>query len=157
MIILGKGGIMKYLIPIDRSSIKPNEHYPHLGRYEIYPRELTRVDIYRGYGLEANGNTKWVLVSQETMEPKPEYEYMEALGKAPKYFYSYSDTMVQCNSCLKKFDYAELELDWIDYLDARTDTKCPFCEAWDCCEIEYEKLSEEILKGIYESNKQSSN
>lgn len=146
----------KYLIPIDRSSIKPNPHYPHLGRYEIYPRELTRVDTYRGYGLEANGKTKWVLVSQEILEPKPEYEYIEALGTAPRYFYSYSDTMVQCDNCRKQFNYNELQYE--DMYDSwgYTDRQCPFCHRWDCCELEYEKLSQETLKGIYESNKQNS-
>lgn len=138
---------MKYLIPIDRSSIKPNEHYPHLGTYIIYPIEYRKIETFTY--IAYNSPINWKLESsQVSVEEVDHKEYVDALGKPPKYFYSYADTMVQCNCCLKKFNYGELESDRSDDLSDGTDTQCPFCKKWDCCEIEYERLSEDILEGL---------
>lgn len=144
---------MKYLIKIDRSSIRRNPHYPHAYRYEVYPREMTRIDTYRGYTTGDTDEPKWVLYSQEIIEPKPQYEYVDLLGGAPKYHYDYCPTLVECEWCCEKFDYSDLEYDCSDpeYDGGWTETACPKCGFWECCQIEYEKLSEETLKGIYEN------
>lgn len=145
---------MKYLIPIDRSSIKPNPHYPNLHSYQTHPTiyRKTVTNIYEGYNIK---NMKLVS-TEEIIEEIQGREVIKSLGVPPHYFYSHLPTMVQCEYCNAHFNHEDLEYDCEDLDSGWTETKCPKCGGWECCEIEYEKLSEEILKGIYESNKQSS-
>jgi len=67
----------------------------------------------------------------------------------PKYSYEYENIKVRCASCGKKMYSDELESDCYD--DGYSDTICPKCGAWDCCELEYEKIDDVIIK----SNQQS--
>lgn len=79
-------------------------------------------------------------------------QMVESLVAEPPYLYEYRPTRVQCYSCKAKFPHTELESDVEDcgcsqyddccgcYKD--TDTKCPKCGNWNCCELEYEDIGE---------------
>lgn len=58
------------------------------------------------------------------------------------YLYKYDfNFCVTCEDCGESFPYTELEQDefYNDYDYQYTDTKCPKCGAWNCCEIEFQK------------------
>lgn len=64
----------------------------------------------------------------------------------PPPVYSYEPTMVQCDECHDEFIHTELKKEsglWGegDYEKAvESDTVCPKCGAWDCCELEFESV-----------------
>jgi len=67
----------------------------------------------------------------------------------PKYSFKYIDSEVGCSECGSKFNFSELEaeeydFDGEDYYD--TTTKCPKCNTWDCCEIEYETIENALIR-----------
>ncbi len=54
------------------------------------------------------------------------------------YSFKYEDTDVECNGCGSKFMHNELESDD----DGYSSTVCPKCGESDCCEVEYQSLSD---------------
>ncbi len=54
------------------------------------------------------------------------------------YSFEYEDTDVECNGCGSKFTHNELEISH----DGYSTTCCPDCGEIDCCEIQYQSLSE---------------
>jgi hypothetical protein len=56
----------------------------------------------------------------------------------PTFAYDHVPTEVECDECGERFPHAELESDDDD--DGWTDTRCPRCGAWGCCELEFERL-----------------
>jgi len=71
----------------------------------------------------------------------------------PEYLYKYRKIKVKCNECKETFYNTELEYGEIDECSccgngySYSNTKCPKCGEWDCCELEYEKI-EDALKRI---------
>ena len=67
------------------------------------------------------------------------------------YLYEYIPVKVTCWKCRESFKHTELESDNKGYDDdAVTYTMCPKCGTWDCCELEYESITnldcEKIIK-----------
>lgn len=66
----------------------------------------------------------------------------------PAYLYSYEQAIIECNNCHEKFDIKELLTD--SYYDAEgdyySDKICPKCNTWECCDIEYEEFSKELME-----------
>jgi hypothetical protein len=71
--------------------------------------------------------------------------------------YSHEDTKVRCVKCDKEFSVRQLGSDSMMEDDSYNDCVCPFCDAWDCCEVTYEKLSdipkEELRECLIENSK----
>jgi len=65
----------------------------------------------------------------------------------PDYFYKHSGMKIQCEYCKAEFDASELESDCSDCIDFHisSDTICPKCKKWDCCEIECQTI-ESLIK-----------
>lgn len=113
--------ISKFIIKIDKSSIKKNPNHENMsytvpGKIEILPDGSTHRYSQRIY----------------TLTP------------APRYIYEYLTTEVQCEYCKAKFSYKDLKADYV-YCDDNQDEIwsnqiCPTCGAFDCCEIEYERI-----------------
>jgi len=57
----------------------------------------------------------------------------------PGFLFEYEPTMVECSECHQKFLHTELRSDSFDD-GSYSDTICPKCGAWNCCEIKYERL-----------------
>lgn len=58
----------------------------------------------------------------------------------PAWFYSYAPTEVQCQECEAKFLHTDFSSDSSGD-DAYSNTICPLCGEWDCCDVEFEQLS----------------
>jgi hypothetical protein len=74
-----------------------------------------------------------VKYERETIKHLPEQEY----------FWKYESVDVECTNCKSVFDHELLEFE--EYYGNFSPFICPHCEAWDCCEVEYEKI-EDALK-----------
>ena len=121
---------MKYIVRIDKSSIKKN---PDAGQTTFMVPGAWHPD---GKG----GGTRSVQMMQQ-MTPDPNYlferEYCE----------------VTCMHCNTKFSHKDLEehKEW-DYEEDGcywVDNVCPNCKEADCCELEYEQFDQEtgLVKG----------
>lgn len=69
-----------------------------------------------------------------------------SLGPQPAYFFEYEPTWVECEDCGAKFLHTYLryfENDAYDY--TWTVTGCPACSTWDCCDIQREALTQELI------------
>ena len=110
---------MKFLIKIDRSSIKEN---PDAGRTSLW----------------VHGKT----IHNEDGSVFKEMQQIHFMQPEPEYLYSYIDTQVQCQYCNAEFSWKDLETDEETTDDDETflDFICPKCKRSDCCEIEREQL-----------------
>lgn len=66
---------------------------------------------------------------------------------SPEFLYEYQDTKVKCETCESIFSHKYLRSEWTYDGGGHSDTICPVCGDWDCCNIEYETL-EKALKRI---------
>lgn len=59
----------------------------------------------------------------------------------PDWLYEYEPTPVTCNNCGETFDATELTSDcaWTGDDEICSFEVCPKCDAWECCEVEYEQ------------------
>lgn len=64
----------------------------------------------------------------------------------PEYFYSYQSVKVTCTACGSTFSSDELQSDSIYNGEDEffSFSVCPICGAFDCCDIEYETISEAL-------------
>ena len=62
------------------------------------------------------------------------------------YYMSYNDIKVECSECKKKFSRFILETYEDDHY-YNTEV-CPFCGELSCCELEYEKIDDAIIRGV---------
>ena len=61
-----------------------------------------------------------------------------------KFFFEYENTELVCSNCKQKIMSYDLDNDY-DFSDSYSDTICPLCHCFDCCEIKYE-IIEDALK-----------
>jgi len=67
------------------------------------------------------------------------------LTPAPDFLCKYVPTKVECYKCGATFTHTDLQAD-ASFEGSCTSTKCPKCGVWDCCELEYEKLTKETTR-----------
>jgi hypothetical protein len=79
-----------------------------------------------------------------------EIDRRKLMHPEPPYLYDYQPTEVQCCECLQRFSHDELEADSaFDGEDESWSNEiCPKCGEWNCCEIEYEELTREMLSEL---------
>lgn len=65
----------------------------------------------------------------------------------PDYLFEYAHTNVQCCHCKAVFDYYLLESDCSTDIDEEiySDTICPECLGWNCCELEFEEFDADTM------------
>lgn len=69
-------------------------------------------------------------------------KYLVTINKSTIKF-EYNPTLVKCESCNVWFEHTKLKSDSnedSDYSYYFSNTVCPYCGDWDCCQIEYEKM-----------------
>lgn len=122
---------MKFVVKIDRASIKEN---PNAGRsvYRYPSGRPRKIETF------VDGILAEVRYEQDIQE-------MYSLTPEGKWLFSYLPTNIRCESCGAEFEHTELLSDeeWETY----TNTKCPKCGDWRCCNIEYEKI-EDVIHAI---------
>lgn len=126
---------MRYLVKIDKNSIKEN---PDAGS-TILRRPIGTPEIYEKYEYK-NG----VMINYEKSINQP-YETIHMLSPISKYSfrYKYEDTVVQCVDCHEIFSSDKLKYE-IDY-EGENNKVCPQCGVWNCCQLEFEKLNIEDI------------
>ncbi len=80
---------------------------------------------------------------------------IHSLTPQPNWLYEYEDAEVECSICRSEFPWEKLESDygWDADDEIYSNSVCPECGAWECCEIEFEKLSDKELEAIAKLNK----
>lgn len=63
----------------------------------------------------------------------------------PKWRYEYQATKVKCEDCGAEFPWTELKSDEVD--DCYSETICPKCGTWSCCDIRFERIDEAFERG----------
>lgn len=110
---------MKYIIPIDKTTIRAN---PRAGSTTYYlPGQPVKTEDEKGTRIE---------------HP---VQILHSLTPAPKYLYDYVPTTVECIWCHATFPHTELYEDEICD-DCLVENICPECKVGDCCEIKMEKF-----------------
>ena len=129
------------LIKIDRSTVRPN---PRAGQNVHYVAgRLTEEARW----MDPDGT---VHVSMSI----PTQELYTLGGPEGKYLFEYEPTVLVCDSCGNGFGHGDLEcdemcfgdLDSSDYDEMYSDSVCPFCHAWNCCEYRRETLQEVLCE-----------
>jgi len=64
-----------------------------------------------------------------------------------EYLFEYEPLEVTCQYCGAKFDHSELHSYW-DGIDLYIENECPYCGHSDCVEIEYESLTDDVLREV---------
>jgi hypothetical protein len=155
---------MKYFVKIVKSSIKPN---PNAGSSTTIVREsqettfkYTGKDL-PGYLIEGKNcvtvawntaaNMRELILNDHSLvekllhqkgvyDLKTDYNNIKLNHEPlPRYNYVYHNTIIDCYYCEKTITRKELKIDSIN--DGYSDTICPRCGAWDCCELEYEDIN----------------
>ena len=112
---------MKIKIKIEKSSIKRNENA---------------------------GQTTFLVpgrcVLEDGIVTRP-VQLIRSLNPIPNFSADYIPTEIECRECHSKFFYTELEED--ELADGTySDTICPKCGEWYCCDIEFEKFNDSTGK-----------
>jgi len=158
----------KYLIKVDPKTIRKN---PHGGESLAYVAGKTKYELSRvtplggkryrvehfiGSGFDGHFQlTDPVRISTEerAFDHRPvgmvritqEHCPIPLFHPQANYYYGYLPTKVACWSCNAQFDHTELQEDYHYYEYGKCETICPSCGRWACCEIEYEKPTDEEL------------
>ena len=134
---------MIHKILIDKGSVETN---PRSGstvlQYDTGPRTYTR-DTKE---VSEDGKN-WVITHQETIS-RNNIQTMHTLSPGAPFLFKYLPQLVQCVDCFAVFDWSLLESNsyYDEDEDIWTNTQCPYCKNWECCDIEFEKLSESELR-----------
>lgn len=151
-----------YEIKIDRSSILKNKNAGNnIYQYVNGPPEITTTIVaqvgcwperwqkftflnqlfIRQEDVDAPEDGQLQLSRQQTQQVSTLY----TLSGEPSHFFKYEDTEIQCGRCHNVFDSDLLESDSDEDADGNyyhSETICPKCHAWHCCEVQYEKLDD---------------
>lgn len=125
---------MKFFVPINKESIRKN---PNGGRtkYFIAGRPIVK-NIVNHIGKIIGKQIAYDMTEVFNLTPEPSY------------LYDYEDIEVECEDCGAKFSYKELK-DYYDDYCAYITNICPKCNSGFCCEVEFEKLTPEVLKNVH--------
>ena len=156
---------MIFLIKIDHRTLKKN---PNAGSTITYlPGTKSVKFIHKGKELPnylIDGQNCWVfeedyqnhiikgemigqinskIINKITKDKNTEITFHQEVQKIahlpePDYFYQFRKTKVECQTCRMKFDHHELQSD--SFMDYYSDSICPECGEWDCCQLKYESL-----------------
>lgn len=126
----------KYLVKIDRNSIKKN---PNAGSKDwLVPGRI---------------ETSWHIEMGEDEKPKVvvtqhrNIQRVYSIFPEPADLFKYIPTQVKCKNCGKKSIHDELESDCLfdGENEIYIENICPHCSHPNCCELEYEEMNERII------------
>ena len=113
---------MRFVVKIDKDTIKKN---PDAGRTVDYCVVGRPVITYHEGG------------SMGILQP---VQILHRMAPSPQFLYQYLPTRVSCEYCSAEFNFDELESDGDE--EGWSETVCPKCHIWNCCEVEFESLSQ---------------
>jgi len=110
------------------SNDSPDEHKGYITNFDIFPDVCTMADNKDNH-ISVEMHNEW-----NTIMFPPE----------DRYFFKHLNVKVKCMNCNHQFmsnDFVEMDND--DSCNFHyTDTGCPECRAWDCCNVRYESIHE---------------
>lgn len=133
---------MIFFIKIKQDTIRKNPY----GNQSVYyrngniSRERTVVKSF----IERYTNEQLVSVSvpqiiTDNTTIIQDVQEMRTIKPQPKWLYEYENSLIICKDCQEQFPHLELLSN--GDRDCFSDTICPYCGVWDCCELEFESLS----------------
>lgn len=167
---------MKYLVKIDRDSIKRNPIAGKTSSIEYVGSEMKFTFSGKSIPKTIKDNWDMELIVNEIVETE-EGLYLNGLIHSgndhlleqlrsegvnvqvvhehlpikheplPDYIFKFEATQVQCVACDNRFKHTDLEEDLLvdgSYKQTLIKNICPFCKTSDCCELEYENISDVI-------------
>ena len=144
---------MKYFVKIDRKNIRLKKAYDYVVGKQT--KEEQKVHHISGnlYQVEKWFNDVKVSVDikQCKVPPESRTEITWPCQKlynitGSRYSFSYVPTDVKCVKCSNEFDFSLLRNycdDWDCGSSVEYTSVCPYCKQCRCCEVEYEKLTDE--------------
>lgn len=153
---------MKFLIPYTSKKRNPNAGntvYYINGRPTYYITTCITSDIC-DYALcinvESTGGFKYVVEDQDTFAfllekystiitkaiVEQNVQTIHSLSPQAEFLYEYNkEECVKCKYCDIRFVWTDLKEDFADDFEcyAHSETVCPFCYNWECCELEFQK------------------
>jgi hypothetical protein len=165
---------MKYFIPIDRKTIKKNPNAGNTQSFELgqvdvglhaYNVDLQILCDDRIMVLEYSATPEIIeeisarILDRSFLNDIEKYTKMYVIEQhrdiiqyshppEPEFFYNYEAVDITCSSCGATFPSNELQSDEI--YDGETEhystEVCPKCGAFDCCDVEYEKINDALQK-----------
>jgi len=114
------------------------------GGFSPYDKELDRIrsahhDVKKIAGL---------MVEEFVCGVHTEVQSFRSLTPSPAYLYEYHDRNVVCRECGCSFPHGDLEADYDGYGEddeVWSNSICPVCGEWDCCDFVFEELSSEMI------------
>ena len=164
----------KYKILIDLSSIKRNENAGQTttvlpGRKTVSFEAYQLPEYFKheenciiNQWTEIEGikkDFKGIIISEELIQKcideKPDVNISVDIERQyinhfpiPEYSYEYENTKVVCDSCEKEIMTKDLESE--EFYDGEddyfSDTVCPICGAFDCCDLIYESIEDALTR-----------
>ena len=152
-----------YEIKIDRNSIRKNKTAGNKMYQYASGREEITTTVVAQTGFWPERWTKFtfvnqLLIGQEevdipedrshvhlSIDRRQDISTLYSLSGEPSHFYKYENTNVKCESCGEIFGNNLLEEDGDEDADGNyyhSETICPKCHCWNCCEVKYEKLDD---------------
>lgn len=95
--------------------------------YGVLYGKLTEdiLDILKKYNIDINSSHQMIDDTQIN---------------SPEFLYEYENTKVKCQYCKSVFLHKYLYSEWTYDGGGHSDTICPVCDGWGCCNVEYETL-----------------
>jgi len=152
---------MTYNVPIDRTTVRVNP----TGGNTVYRRfcgttetcVTVNGEVFHFYGDKHVPFVKELLQEGKafSMQQTTPIETLKSLSPEPYFLFGYQDIDVSCEGCGETFCRTELKSDDDDWGEgyAHSDTVCPRCGMWHCCNLVYETLDNTELAAIAEANK----
>jgi len=135
-----------YKILIDRSTIKKNHEYDdhNLKRYVPGPIQVFVNDRHAtDKEYEKYFNHDWDYFRNNNLKLEIRCEPIDvSCLLPPKYLFDYIPTLIKCSFCEEEFYHNEFAHD----NDFNVENICPCCGMGCCCDIEFEKLTDDLIK-----------
>lgn len=127
---------------------------------EVHKEQLTKLEFAEAIHQALNLRTKFKeqkmpnkikkLLKSYTLPFLLEYEIYRniepiySMSEEPRYLFAYIPTLIKCEVCNEEFYHTKLKHDCYDW-ERCSDTICPKCHDWDCCDLEFEDI-DSIIK-----------
>ena len=100
---------------------------------------------HAGYVGLMKGEISEVIVEQSSTR---DINIVRTMTPERSYLFDYEDTQVECHACYARFAFKDLKADAMASGDDEiwSNGICPKCDAWDCCEIEFESINDVLTK-----------
>ena len=141
--------LINWLEIVPSRGVIPGEE---VGDFSGAPLRILTNDECKSFGInlmEKLDGLKCTMPSEFfKIETHREVHRVRTLTPEPSYLFAYEEAIVKCEECGAEFVHDEFESDYMpDGVgdEIWSNRICPKCGYWDCCETEYENLTNEMI------------